>query len=265
MGCVRRLIVSRQRLGNIGRYGLDAPVGLARKRIQTYSTRNASPRVGALRPARHAIIVSFAAELQRISRQKSQRHPRGNHNGFAPPLARPPMPPAQCRPHWRAVRQRARPQRRRPGIRQCRRHTVGVSRQCFQSGGSIFPVIPLSRHSDSSRHSGASRHLRPTISPSFRRKPESTPYDFPVIPAQAGIYAPRRTPVFAGITAPYTNHQIENAAPRPPRQNPAKFTPIMPPSPLTNFSSRPILATVRCGEEKRSGFASAKRKVTATS
>ena len=196
-------------------------------------TRNASRRVGALRPARHAIIVSSVAGLQRISRQKSQWHPRRNHNGFAPPLARPPMPPA------------------------------------------AFPI----RWFNFPRHSGASRNLRPAISPSFRRKPESTPCDFPiipacagiyalrfpVIPAQAGIYAPRRTPVFAGITAPQLNRPIENAASRPPRQNPAKFTPIMPPPPLTNASSRPILAIVRCGEEKRSGFARAKRKVTATS
>ena len=123
--------------------------------------------------------------------------------GRMPRRLRPQLPrpvnhrrPRAERPHWRAVRQRARPQRR-PGIRQCRRHPVGVSRQRFQSGGSIFPVqwfsssrrvvqfspsfrlAPESTPHDFPRHSGASRNLRPAICPSFRRKPESTPCAFP--------------------------------------------------------------------------------------
>ena len=80
-----------------------------------------------------------------------------------------------------------------------------------------------SRHSGSpNRHSGASRNLHAAmdsgfpvipIFPSFRRKPESTRRDrlrfsrhsdFPVIPAQAGIYALRWTPVFPSFRIPPT-------------------------------------------------------------
>ena len=73
--------------------------------------------------------------------------------------------------------------------------------------------------------------------PSFRRKPESMacghmhrhcgasrnpgrvvictiiPASPAVIPAQAGIYAPRWTPVSAGMTGPYLNHLKRNIAP----------------------------------------------------
>ena len=242
-------------------------------------TQNASPRVGALRPARHAIIVSFAAGLQRISRQKSQWHPRRNHNGFAPPLARPPLPPAQCRPIGA-------PSGGAPGHSGGRVSAIAGGIPSASAGSVSFPVVQffpsfrLSRHSafprhsgesrnlraaifpsfrrkpestpcDSSRHSGASRNLRPALSPSFRRKPESTPHD--------GLRFSPESRLHTQTTGK------EPLPPRPSWPNPAKFSQIAPQSPLTNASSCPILAIVRCGEEKRSGFASAKRKVTATS
>ena len=77
------------------------------------------------------------------------------------------------------------------------------------------------RHSDSpNRHSGASRNPGRVVtftvipaqagiqgvwshSPSFRLPPT-------VIPACAGIYALRWTPVFAGMTGPYLNHLKRN-------------------------------------------------------
>ena len=68
------------------------------------------------------------------------------------------------------------------------------------SGFRRNPRATIFRHSGASRnlraaifrHSGASRNLRVAICP--------------VIPAQAGIYALRWTPVFAAMTAPYPNH-----------------------------------------------------------
>ena len=69
-----------------------------------------------------------------------------------------------------------------------------------------FPVIPAVPSSRLCRHSGFSVILI-----------------YSVIPAQAGIYALRRTPLFAGMTAPYLNHPKRNTASpdgRPPRQPP---------------------------------------------
>ena len=104
-----------------------------------------------------------------------------------------------------------------------------------------LPAIPPRACGHIHRHSGASRNpgrvVRSTVipaqagiqgawsypppfrlpQPSFRRKPESRACghihrhsDFSVIPAKAGIYSLRWTPVFAGMTDPHLNHLKRN-------------------------------------------------------
>ena len=73
-----------------------------------------------------------------------------------------------------------------------------------------FDFVPSSRffrHSNLFRHSGESRNLRPAMDSGF-----SVILIFPVIPAKAGIYALRWTPLFAGMTSPYPNHPKRNTA-----------------------------------------------------
>ena len=127
-----------------------------------------------------------------------------NHNMTTRPSpairANPPAFPAHCRPATApAESPPARPQeiwgpaggplsiipnRRRP-------QAPPPPRQRFQSGGLNFPPsFQFSRHSN--------------FPPSFQFSP--------VIPAKAGIYAPRWTPAKAGATDPHLNHPKGNTA-----------------------------------------------------